>query len=182
MNLLLPALPQFNGNDEDFPSWLAQFSAALHYSKVEKSEEKRNLLLMCISQRVGCTLISVCKQKNVATEVDFDELMLQLTLNYRTTPIQLAEYNRLFSLRQQPGQSAREFASQIGHIAGYCQFPIDLKRVQAIVFSMGFWDDNICAQLIQRDHKSMEPALQLARQLESIGIEMKRTSGNRPAN
>uniref|UniRef100_A0A914VWG2 CCHC-type domain-containing protein n=1 Tax=Plectus sambesii TaxID=2011161 RepID=A0A914VWG2_9BILA len=182
MTLPLPALPQFDGNEEDFPAWLAQFSSALQYAKVEKPEEKRNLLLMCISQRVVRTLISVCNQKNVATEVDFDELMLQLTLNYRTTPIQLAEYNRLFSLRQQPGQSAREFASQIGHVAGYCQFPIDLKRVQAIVFSMGFRDDNIRSQLIQKDYKSMEPALQLARQLESLGIETKRTSGNRPAN
>uniref|UniRef100_A0A914WEJ6 CCHC-type domain-containing protein n=1 Tax=Plectus sambesii TaxID=2011161 RepID=A0A914WEJ6_9BILA len=136
---------------------------------------------MCISQRVVCTLISVRNQKNVATEIDFDELMLQMTLKYRTTPIQLAEYNRLFSLRQQPGQSAREFASQIGHVAGYCQFPINLKRVQAIVFSMGFCDDNIRCQLIQRDHKAMEPALQLARQLESIVIETTR-SRNYPTN
>uniref|UniRef100_A0A914XFH5 CCHC-type domain-containing protein n=1 Tax=Plectus sambesii TaxID=2011161 RepID=A0A914XFH5_9BILA len=181
MTLPLPALPQFDGDEEAFPSWLAQFSAVLQYTKTEKSEEKCSLLLMCISQRVVRTLILGCNQKNVATEVDFDELMLQLTLNYRTTPIQLTEYNRLFSLRQQPGQSAREFASQIGHVAGYCQFPIDLKRVQAIVFSVGFRDDNIRSQLIQRDHKSMEPALQLARQLESIKVETTR-SGNYPAN
>uniref|UniRef100_A0A914XSI0 Peptidase A2 domain-containing protein n=1 Tax=Plectus sambesii TaxID=2011161 RepID=A0A914XSI0_9BILA len=156
MTLPLPTLPQFDGDEEAFPSWLAQFSAALQYTKTEKSEEKRSLLLMCISQRVVCTLISGCNQKNVATEVDFDELMLQLTLNYRTTPIQLAEYNRLFSLRQQPGQSAREFASQIGHVAGYCQFPLALKRVQAIVFSMGYRDDNVRSQLIQRDYKNCD--------------------------
>uniref|UniRef100_A0A914V0C9 CCHC-type domain-containing protein n=1 Tax=Plectus sambesii TaxID=2011161 RepID=A0A914V0C9_9BILA len=182
MTLPLPALPQFKGNEEDFPAWLAQFSTALHYAKVDKSEEKRDLLLMCISQWVVCTLILVCNQKNVAMEVDFDELMLQMTLHYRTKPIQLAKYHKLFGLWQQPSQSARDFASQSRHVAGYCQFPIDLKRVQAIIFSMGFRDDNIRSQLIQRDYKSMEPALVLARQLESLVIETKRTSRNRPAN
>uniref|UniRef100_A0A914VHZ1 Uncharacterized protein n=1 Tax=Plectus sambesii TaxID=2011161 RepID=A0A914VHZ1_9BILA len=77
-------------------------STALHFAKVDKSEEKRSLLLICISQWVVCTLILVCNQKKVAMEVDFDKLMLQMTLNYRTTPIQLAEYNRLFSLCQEP--------------------------------------------------------------------------------
>uniref|UniRef100_A0A914X158 Uncharacterized protein n=1 Tax=Plectus sambesii TaxID=2011161 RepID=A0A914X158_9BILA len=84
MTLPLPALLQFNGKEEDFPAWLAQFSSALHYTKVKKSEDKHSLLLMCISQWVVCTLIS-------------------MTLHYHTTPIKLAEYHRLFSLRQQPG-------------------------------------------------------------------------------
>uniref|UniRef100_A0A914WNL5 CCHC-type domain-containing protein n=1 Tax=Plectus sambesii TaxID=2011161 RepID=A0A914WNL5_9BILA len=182
MTLPLPGLPRFKGNEEDFPAWLAQFSSALYLSKVDKSEEKRALLMMCISQPVVGILISRCNQKNVAVDVDFNKLMLKMTLHYRTKPIQLAKYHRLFGLRQQPGQSTCDFASQIEHVAGFCKFPIDLARVQAIVFSMGFRDDNIRSQLIQRDHKSMEPAVALARQLESIVIETKRSSGNHPMN
>lgn len=181
VDMTLPQnLPKFEGKEEDYPVWLAQFSAALLLSKVETPEEKRALLLISLAPSVVRTLIAICNQRRIACEVDFDELLLKLELHYRRKPIQLAEYQRLFGLRQQPGQSPSEFAAQIGQIAGHCNFPIDLARAEAIVFSMGYKDDRIRQQLIMKDHKTMETALEQARQLEAV---LRESAGDtRPTN
>uniref|UniRef100_A0A914WP04 Retrotransposon gag domain-containing protein n=1 Tax=Plectus sambesii TaxID=2011161 RepID=A0A914WP04_9BILA len=152
-------LPKFEGREEDFPIWQKQFRSAMFLSKVTDMAEKRAMLLTSLSISVYRTLISRCHQRDVETEMEYDELMMTLEQHYLTKPIQSAEYHRLFSLQQQSGQSANDFASQIGQVTRRCGFPIDLPRAQAIVFAMGYRDDKVRSELIQRDHMSMETAL-----------------------
>uniref|UniRef100_A0A914WHB1 CCHC-type domain-containing protein n=1 Tax=Plectus sambesii TaxID=2011161 RepID=A0A914WHB1_9BILA len=138
------------------------------------------MLLMLLPTSVFQTLIARCHQRNVYTKVEYDELMMTLERHYLTKPIQLGKYHRLFSLQQQSGQSTNDFASQIGQVTRRCKFPIDLPRAQAIVFAMGYRDDKVRSELIQRDHMSMEAALEHARQLEGVLKETSRS--NRPSN
>ena len=173
-------LPRFEGREEDFPVWLTQFSSALLLSDVTDKGKKRAMLLMSLSTSVIRTLIALCNQKDITTELEFDDLVTKLKQHYQTSPIQLAAYHKLLSLQMQAGQSPGDFASQIGQAAGYCEFPIDLPRTQAIVFAMGYRDDKVRSQLIQKDHKAMEPALEQARQLEALRKETARSS--RPSN
>uniref|UniRef100_A0A914UQR4 CCHC-type domain-containing protein n=1 Tax=Plectus sambesii TaxID=2011161 RepID=A0A914UQR4_9BILA len=170
--------PTFDGSREEFEMWLIQFRCAMRLSRVADEKKKVAMLLCSLSLPVVGMLIARCSPKDI-TDCTYDELITLLEKDYKPAPLPLAEY-QLFNARQQAGVSPSDFAVQICTIAASCSWPIDRDRALAIAFTMGVRNDEIRAQLLESDHKTLNAALEQARQLESIQ-ECSRV-GQRPKN
>uniref|UniRef100_A0A914WST9 CCHC-type domain-containing protein n=1 Tax=Plectus sambesii TaxID=2011161 RepID=A0A914WST9_9BILA len=158
--------PTFDGSPEEFEIWLIRFRCAMRLSRVADEKKKVAMLLCSLSLPVVGMLIARCSPKDI-TDCTYDELITLLEKDYKPAPLPLAEY-QLFNARQKAGVSSSDFAVQICTIAASCSWPIDRDRALAIAFTMGIRNDEIRAQLLESDHKTLNLALEQARQLESI--------------
>uniref|UniRef100_A0A914X0H5 Regulatory protein zeste n=1 Tax=Plectus sambesii TaxID=2011161 RepID=A0A914X0H5_9BILA len=178
--IIAPQPPVFNGQPADYPLWKAHFSKVLHLGKYVSDFDKSAVLLCALDITVQRTVMALISPTTLE-DATYKEMIDALDNHYKVTPIALAEYFKLFSARQSTGQSYPEYAVHIRSLASSCTWPILLNRALAIIFVMGIQDDRLRQQLLQKDHATLDVALEQAKQYASI---LKESSGSshRPAS
>uniref|UniRef100_A0A914VCG4 CCHC-type domain-containing protein n=1 Tax=Plectus sambesii TaxID=2011161 RepID=A0A914VCG4_9BILA len=192
------APPVFSGLPSDYAAWNAHFACVLRLSKLADDADKSAMLVLRLSKLADdadksallfCalaptaqrTLMALISPKTV-DDVKFEELRSALDRHYRVSPLPLAEFFKFFAARQDPDQSSADYVIQLRILAASCSWPLSLDRALAIVFVMGISSNKLRQQLLQRDHPSIDLALEQANQYDSILRETLRTSISRPAS
>uniref|UniRef100_A0A914VKS3 RNA-directed DNA polymerase n=1 Tax=Plectus sambesii TaxID=2011161 RepID=A0A914VKS3_9BILA len=177
---MAPQPPVFNGQPMDYPIWKAHFSKVLHLGKYVEDHDKSAVLLCALDITVQRTVMALISPTTLE-DATYKEMIEALDNHYKVTPIPLAEYFKLFSARQSTGQSYPEYAVHLRALASSCTWPILLNRALAIIFVMGIQDDRLRQQLLQKDHATLDLALEQAKQFASIMKESS-ISSHRPTS
>uniref|UniRef100_A0A914V162 CCHC-type domain-containing protein n=1 Tax=Plectus sambesii TaxID=2011161 RepID=A0A914V162_9BILA len=173
--------PVFSGLLSDYAAWNAHFACVLRLSKLADDADKSAMLFCALAPTAQRTLMALISPKTI-DDVKFKGLHSTLDQHYRVTPLLLAKYFKFFAARQDPDQSSADYVIQLCTLATSCSWPISLDPALVIVFVMGVSSNQLRQQLLQRDHPSIDLALEQANQYDSILRETLRTSSSHPAS
>ncbi|XP_064463653.1 uncharacterized protein K02A2.6-like [Ornithodoros turicata] len=165
----------FDPDKEDWNLYEIRFLAAIRVARVTDDADKSGLLISSLSPAVFKRLYNLLQPRNIM-EVPFKDLTA--TLSDHFTPKRFKEFERykLFSNRQEDGESVKDFVERLSAIISRCEYEgeSDVRACSLMTaFIVGLRDQRIRARLVLEKTLTMDTAIRLAESFLAAEAESK---------
>lgn len=159
---------EFDPDKIDFETFMVKFENYLVLNKIESDTLKRALLIDSLTSKPLQTLISLCKPES-PSKFSFENLLKKLSENYKKITFKSTERYYFFTYKQKQNDSIQDFANQLKNMTTNCGFPANfLQDALVTAFIIGINDGDIRKNLLQKDWKNLEDAVQQAKILDGV--------------
>ena len=107
------------------------------------------------------------------TEVEFKEIVKQMTAHYHPTPAATVQRFQFHSRSRKPGESVATYVSELKKLSEYCEFGTSLDEMLRDRLVCGIGDERWQRRLLSEPKLDYEKAFQLAQALEAAERNVK---------
>ncbi|XP_064475579.1 uncharacterized protein LOC135389462 [Ornithodoros turicata] len=165
----------FDPDKEDWNLYEIRFLAAIRVARVTDDADKSGLLISSLSPAVFKPLYNLLQPRNIM-EVPFKDLTATLSDHFTLKRFKEFERYKLFSNRQEDGESVKDFVERLLAIISRCEYEgeSDVRACSLMTaFIVGLRDQRIRARLVLEKTLTMDTAIWLTESFLAAEAESK---------